>query len=126
MVSIQGLAMVNERALNHALLRLRGFRSHVFGTITQAMVDEYHSIVVELAVASERDLYIFKIPPSKKAAPITFEVKKYQSLHISEVQRGSTPSNLYDKVFFKEQIDRLLNSFLKTPQTEDDGGPQGS
>jgi hypothetical protein len=62
--------MADEKALRHAFMRFRGFRSHVYGTITVAMVDEYHTILIALQEASKEDLSALFIPRSMMHAHV--------------------------------------------------------
>lgn len=63
--------MADEKQFRMAVARLRGFRSHVHTPITQAIVDEYQSIIQALEDATGEFLQHFSISPaSMKARPL--------------------------------------------------------
>ncbi|HEY2471379.1 MAG TPA: hypothetical protein VGI45_26540 [Terracidiphilus sp.] len=110
MASAQVSDMADEKALQHALTRFRGFRSHVSGSITEAMVDEYHSILSSLQKASGDDLARFYIPRlmmREHSAPPVGNLR-----HPTYSRFGPKAASLNcDKEFFMERMDRLSDHF---------------
>jgi hypothetical protein len=101
--------MVDEKALKHALTRFRGFRSHVSGSITEAMVDEYHSILSALQKASGDDLARFYIPRSMMRDN---SVPLVRNLRLPTYSRFDKSTSLNcDQKFFRERMDRLSDHF---------------
>jgi hypothetical protein len=103
--------MVDKKALKHALVRLRGFRSHIFGSITEPMVDEYHTILIALQEASDEDLTDFLIPRSVLQPHIVGESRQSRSLPASRFEPELTSSIYCDKEFFMERMERLSERF---------------
>jgi hypothetical protein len=105
--------VADEKQKRMAIARLRGFRSHVTGQITQAIVNEYHSILHELEKASGEFLQLYSIPPSVMLPRRLGEQRKTHPFSISPSQ--FTAAKYCDLQFFKARIDLLWNHFEKGP-----------
>jgi hypothetical protein len=110
--------MVDEKKFKQALVSLRAFRSHIFGSITQGMVDEYHGIICTLQESSGEDLGQFAVPQSMmKPRPLS-EIRKYRSTSFyngeSEIQY--TSMQFCDKPFFTERMTELIEHFAEKPK----------
>ncbi|HEY2467287.1 MAG TPA: hypothetical protein VGI45_05545 [Terracidiphilus sp.] len=107
--------MPDEKALKHAFVRFRGFRSHVFGSITETIVDEYHEILSSLQKSSGDDLAMFFIPPSKMLArgvpPVSHKNLRYPTY--SRFDPQFTTLKYCDEKFFREKMERLWDHFAK-------------
>jgi hypothetical protein len=122
--------MVDEKKLKQTLVSFRGFRSHVFGSITEAMVAEYHSILHVLQLASGDNLSCFHIPPSmmlpRVITPVRYAHSSVRSFHW---ETQYTSAKYCDKKFFNDRADRLSEHFAEQP-TADAGwngwDPKGS
>jgi hypothetical protein len=107
--------MADEKALKNALTRFRGFRSHVFGSITVPMVDEYHSILTMLQEASDENLYDFTIPECMIRPRFVAEVKHYRTHLRAEIETQLSSQKYCDKNFFKGRMDQLWEHFAQAP-----------
>jgi hypothetical protein len=103
--------MADEKALKHALTRLRGFRSHIFGLITEGMVNEYHSILSSLQTASGEDLAMFYIPRSMMRPHIIPVARQSRSIPQSRFEAQLTSSKYCDKEFFESRMTELWKRF---------------
>jgi hypothetical protein len=101
---------MDGRELQHALIRLRGFRSHIAGTVTEAMVDEYHSILASLEALSGKDLRTFAVPRPTFDLP-TGPRKHSRNIYYSRRDEKATP-RYCDQKDFKELIDCVMSRFL--------------
>ena len=83
-----------------AIARFRGFRSHLNGPITLAVIKEYHSILKELEEATGEFLLDYSIPPGSIAS---------RPLNYSRANGAPQLSReMYcDKAVFKAIIDAL-------------------
>jgi hypothetical protein len=90
--------MVDEKALKHALVSFRCFRSHVFGSITEAMVEEYHTILIALQEASDKDLTAFLIPRSRMRPHIVAEARQSRSILSSRFEPSSRLRRIATKI----------------------------
>jgi hypothetical protein len=107
--------MADEKALKHALTRFRGFRSHVCGSVTVQMVEEYHSILTMLQEASGENLIAFRIPDSVINQRIVSEVRRYRTHLRSAVEPQYSSQKYCDKDIFKAKMDQLWGYFAKAP-----------
>jgi len=123
-------AMVDEKKFKQTLVSFRGFRSHVFGSITEAMVAEYHSILHVLQQTSGDNLSLFHIPPSmmlpRAIAPVKFAHSSVRSFHL---ETQYTSAKYCDRNFFNDRADRLSEHFAEQPRADagwDGSEPKGS
>jgi hypothetical protein len=111
--------MVDEKKLKQTLVSFRGFRSHVFGSITEAMVAEYHSILHVLQLASGDNLSCFHIPPSMMLPRALARVRYARSsVRSSDLETRYTLLKYCDKEFFNDRVDRLSEHFAKQPRAD--------
>jgi hypothetical protein len=107
--------MADEKALKHALTRFRGFRSHVSGSVTVQMVEEYHSILTMLQEASGENLIAFAIRDCVINQRIVSEVRRYRTHFRSAVEPQYSSQRYCDKDIFKAKMDQLWGYFAKAP-----------
>jgi hypothetical protein len=110
--------MTDEKTLRHALTRFRGFRSHVFGSVTVQMVEEYHSILIMLQEASGENLIAFTIPDSVMNQRIISEARRYRTPLHSEVKAQYSSQRYCDKDLFKAKMDQLWGHFATQPMVD--------
>jgi hypothetical protein len=110
--------LVDEKKFKQAFVSLRGFRSHIFGPITQAMVDEYHAILDALQESSGENLLPFSIPASMMKPHAMSHVRQYQTVihYRGEAEIQYTSLQYCDKQFFTERLNRLWERFPETPK----------
>lgn len=109
------MIMVDEKSKRMALARLRGFRSHVTGQITQKVITEYHSILDELQSATGEDLQHHAIRQTAMAAgPLGQQTKIHPSSDSTEAI--FTRGKYCDKEFFKKNLDLLWEHFERGSQ----------
>jgi hypothetical protein len=122
--------MVDEKKFKQTLVSFRGFRSHVFGSITEAMVAEYHSILRVLQESSGDDLSPFHIPPSMMLGRAITQVRYARSsVRSSDLETQYTSAKYCDKNFFNDRADRLSEHFAEQPRADagwDGSEPKGS
>jgi hypothetical protein len=121
--------MIDEKKFKQAFVSFRGFRSHIFGPITQAMVNEYHAILDVLQESSGENLLPFSIPASMMKPQEMSPSRKYQSVNSyrGEAQIHYTSLQYCDKQFFTERLNRLWERFAERPKAASvwhDGDPQ--
>jgi hypothetical protein len=111
--------MVDEKKLKQTLVSFRGFRSHVFGSITEAMVAEFHSILHVLQETSGDNLNSFHIPASM-VMPRAFAQVRYarSSARSRDLETKYTSLRYCDKKFFQLQVDRLSEHFDEHPRAD--------
>ena len=111
--------MVDEKKFKQTLVSFRGFRSHVFGSITEAMVAEYHSILRVLQETSGDDLSSFHIPPSMMLGRAITQVRYARSsVRSSDLETQYTSVKYCDKKFFHDRADRLSEHFAQLPRAD--------
>lgn len=103
--------MADEKQKRMALARLRGFRSHVTGEITEVVVDEFHSILNDLQVATGEYHRDYSIPESAIRARPRGELRMHPTMAPMELL--FTATKYCDKQFFKTHLDLLWNHFEK-------------
>jgi hypothetical protein len=97
--------MADEKHMRMATSRLRGFRSHVSGSVTEAMVSEYHSIVSEVEEASGQHLASFRISPDVMVQREISDIRKRRVVDRSIPQ--FTVNKYCDKELFSRALDAL-------------------
>ena len=111
--------MVDEKKFKQTLVSFRGFRSHVFGSITEAMVAEYHSILRVLQESSGDDLSPFHIPPSMMLGRAITQVRYARSsVRSSDLETQYTSAKYCDQKFFHDRVERLSEHFAQLPRAD--------
>lgn len=109
--------MVDEKKFKQTLVSFRGFHSHVFGSITEAMVAEYHSILRVLQQTSGDDLSSFHIPPSMMLRRAITQVRYARwSVRSSDLETQYSSVKYCDKKFFHDRADRLSEHLAQLPR----------
>ena len=96
--------MEDQKKMRTVAIRLRGFRSHVAGSVTQRIVDEYHSILSEVEEASEQNLASFRISSVLLEPRELSEVRRKRSTDCSP---QFTEKKYCDRELFHRVLDRL-------------------
>jgi hypothetical protein len=97
--------MADEKQLRMAVAQLRGFRSHVHTPITQAIVDEYQSIIKALEDATGEFLQHFSISPASMMARPLPELRRARGFAAQVPQ--FTEEKYCDKDLFQARIGGL-------------------
>ncbi|HEY2466466.1 MAG TPA: hypothetical protein VGI45_01325 [Terracidiphilus sp.] len=106
--------MADEKQLRIAVAQLRGFRSHVHTPITQAMVDEYQSIIKTLEEATGEFLQHFSISPaSMNARPLP---ERRRARGFSALVPQFTDEKYCDKDLFEAKIAELWKHIEERPR----------
>ena len=101
--------MVDEKRFKQAFMRLRAFRSHIFGSITETMVSEYHEILEALQETSGDDLGILRIPPSVLLPRVVSQIRYSRSAaHSSNYEPQYTSEKFCEKALFMERVNFLI------------------
>lgn len=111
--------MIDEKKFKQTLVSFRGFRSHVFGSITEKMVSEYHSILGVLQQTSGDDLSCFHIPSSMMLRRAITQVRYARSsVRSSDLEPQYTSVKYCDKQFFNDRVNRLSEHFAELPSAD--------
>ncbi len=97
--------MPDEKLMRMAIARFRGFRSHIHGPITQNVVNEYHSILIELETGTGEFLQDYSIPPTWMAPRV---LPYFMVTHHNRKGEPQFSEEKYcEKALFKSTIDAL-------------------
>ena len=111
--------MVDEKKFKQTLVSFRGFRSHVFGSITEAMV---RRVPLNSPVCSKRHRATISVPlyPSSMMLRRAITQVRYarSSVRSSDLETQYTSVKYCDKKFFNDRAARLSEHFAQLPRAD--------